>query len=284
MNLPPRKLTPYQTRYGSPIRQPHAESNSFIDDLLVRSSVKRFDSSRPLPPGTLQLLIAAAQSASTSGMLQTWSVLALETKEDKERIYKAPHSNVIIGDTDTHNHIAIDTCSVLLIWLADLTRIEIILKTLSEDPNVHEQMNRAEYHLKAIIDATIAAQTCFMAAETLGLTGTYCGAIRQLPIEFLAKEFNLPKYTFPIFGMMLGYPAARTPVKPRLPQELVLHRGSYKPIENVKELEKYDKVLAPKLPGKHFRTYEDRVLERMAPSLTKSWMGDSLKVMGFNFK
>jgi nitroreductase len=272
------KLTPYQSRYGMPIDEPQIETNEFITGILQHSSCKRFNN-RPLSDGMLELLIGAAQSASTSGMLQTWSVIALTTTEDKAKLFNAPDNRIIIGDKDSQNYIAIDTSSVVLLWLADLSRVNDILKNEPDD-QLKAQTTRAEYHLKAVIDATIAAQTCFIAAEAMGLSGTYCGAIRQLPIEFLEKEFNLPKYTFPIFGTVLGY-ALHKPnfVKPRLPLDVVLHHGSYKQADDT-ALKEYDKILSTRTHS----SYKKRVVERMVPSETKSWVGNSLRHMGFNFK
>ncbi|MCF5721867.1 hypothetical protein GIV38_09500 [Pseudomonas syringae] len=41
---------------------------------------------KPLPPGTLEALTAAAQSAATSSNLQAWSVIAVQSRERKMRL------------------------------------------------------------------------------------------------------------------------------------------------------------------------------------------------------
>ena len=117
-----------------------------------------------------------------------------------------------------------------------------------------------------------------MAAESMGITGTYCGAIRQLPIKFLEKEFNLPKYTFPIFGTVHGYTDTKYNgrVKARLPNNLILHRGTYNKLENVNDLERSNAT--PDL------NYSSRVVERLRPSDTKHATGTALRHMGFDFK
>lgn len=50
--------------------------NAVIATILAHRSVRAF-TREPLPAGTLERLVAAAQSASTSSNLQTWSVVAV---------------------------------------------------------------------------------------------------------------------------------------------------------------------------------------------------------------
>jgi len=57
--------------------------NETIDTLMQHRSVRAF-TDQPLAPNTLELLIAAAQSASTSSNLQTWSVVAVQDSARKK--------------------------------------------------------------------------------------------------------------------------------------------------------------------------------------------------------
>jgi len=278
-------MTPYQKRYGYSVPNPAVEPNEFVTLLLSRGSKQQFNNT-PLPPGMLELLVAAAQSAPTSGMLQTWSVIALTSPEDKARLFtdtgQQPSNTTIIGGVDSTNFHAINSAAVVLIWLADLSRLETILESADINDRTRAQTTQAEYHLKAIIDAAIAAQTFVMAAESMGISGTYCGAIRQLPIAFLKTEFNLPKYTFPIFGTVHGYCDSTTVVKPRLPQNLVLHHSTYKKMQDTNDLTKYNQVHMQR--GEPNRaTFEHRTIERLSPSFSKEAVGSALRQMGFDF-
>jgi nitroreductase len=280
-------MTPYQKRYGGQVPDVGVVPNEFISNLLSRWSRRKF-TGKPLEPGVLELLVAAAQSAPSSGMLQTWSVIALTTPEEKAKLFTktlhSPNNIQIIGGIDSHNVNAINTSAVVLIWLADLSRIKVALDSVKVDARTLSQPTFADYHLKAIIDATIAAQTFCLAAESMGIEGTYCGAIRQLSIEFLEAEFNLPKYTFPVFGTIHGYCEIENPViKPRLPNEMVLHRGSYNKMQSAAEFEKYNNVHTRNI-SKNVSSYESRVVERLKPTYTKEHVGDSLRHMGFDFK
>jgi len=282
---------PFHARYGrDDIPLPDQQPNSFTENLLKRTSCRNFLPT-PLPNGTLELLIAAAQSAPTSGMLQTWSVISLNV-EDRKKLLSSQYRNTI-GGVDTSNFTAIETCSIFLIWLADLNRTNFILQNTDAPPETKSQVDKAEFHLKAVVDATIAAQTLFMTAESMGISGTYMGAIRQLPATFLQDTFNLPKYTFPLFGMAIGYPAmqilSRLPTpplespKPRLTQDFILHHSTYKPMSSLGELKDYNTV-HQKIGRRGVSNFESRVVERLDPSETKQRTGEFLKQMGFGFE
>ena len=283
---------PFHARYGrDDIPLPEQQPNSFTKTLLARTSCRNFFPTA-LPNGTLELLVAAAQSAPTSGMLQTWSVISLNA-EDRKTLLSSPECRYIIGGVDTANFTAIETCSIFLIWLADLNRTNFILQNTNAPPETKLQVNKAEFNLKAIVDASIAAQTLFITAESMGLGGTYMGAIRQLPTTFLQDTFNLPKYTFPLFGMAIGYPAmqilSRLPTepvakpRPRLSQDFILHHSTYKPMSSLKELTDYNTV-HQQISRRGVSTFESRVVERLDPSESKQQTGEFLKQMGFGFE
>jgi len=62
-----------------------ARLNPVIEQLLAHRSVRAYLPD-PLPEGTLQTLVAAAQSASNSSNLQAWSVVAVQDTARKARL------------------------------------------------------------------------------------------------------------------------------------------------------------------------------------------------------
>ena len=63
--------------------------------------------------GTLEMLVAAAQSASTSSNLQAWSLVAVEDSARKARLAE------LVG-----NQAHVRAAPLFLVWLADLARLE----------------------------------------------------------------------------------------------------------------------------------------------------------------
>jgi nitroreductase len=210
-------------RYGStehPLAQLSAEElrvfeNQTFEGLLKHRSIRAFDS-RPVPEHTVEMMVAAAQSASTSSNFQTWSVVSVTDPERKARL------NAVSGQQKQ-----IDTCPLFLVWIADLAR----LRSLGEQRQVpHGSLDYLEAFLLANIDATLASQNAAVAAEAAGLGVVYIGGIRN-SAEVVAKELGLPSSSFASFGMCVGYPDPQKPasIKPRLPMSAVLHKEQYNP-------------------------------------------------------
>ena len=189
--------------------------NQTFEALLSHRSIRAFDP-RAVPEHTVEMMVAAAQSASTSSNFQTWSVVSVTDPERKARL------NAVSGQQKQ-----IDTCPLFLVWIADLAR----LRSLGEQRQVpHGSLDYLEAFLVANIDATLAAQNAAVAAEAAGLGVVYIGGIRN-SADVVAKELGLPSSSFAAFGMCVGYPDAQKPasIKPRLPMSAVLHKEQYNP-------------------------------------------------------
>ncbi|MBD2102794.1 NADPH-dependent oxidoreductase [Leptolyngbya sp. FACHB-261] len=219
-----------QARYGIPNFQIDGELNSCLETLLSHRSIRAY-LPQPLPKGTLETLIAAAQSAATSSNLQTWSVVAVEDAGRKERLSQFAGGQAHIRQ-----------CPLFLVWLADLARIRHVAQSRGL---THDGLNYLEMFVTAVVDAALAAQNAVVAAESLGLGTVYIGGMRNQP-EAVATELGLPLGVFATFGLCIGYPNPERPaaVKPRLPQAAVLHRERYAPLEAQDQaLNQYNQVM-----------------------------------------
>jgi FMN reductase (NADPH) len=81
-----------------------------------------------------------------------------------------------------------------------------------------------------------------LAAESLGLVFCYIGAIRNKPRQVI-DLLGLPRLTFPLVGMTLGWPVAPPRLRPRLPLEAVLHWDRYDPAGEEIHLRHYDQEM-----------------------------------------
>jgi len=217
-------------RYGEPdagIRFP--DLNETATTVLSHRSVRAF-TDQPLANGTLELLVAAAQSAPTSSNLQVWSVVAVEEGERKARLAGL-----------ARNQKQIIEAPLLLVFLSDLSRLSRLAAAKSERIEGLEYLDTA---LMGFIDAALAAQNVVTVAESLGLGTVYIGALRNHP-EAVAAELVLPALAAPAFGLAIGHPdpARPTAVKPRLPQRAVLHRETYATTDESEAVTRYDEVL-----------------------------------------
>lgn len=187
--------------------------NAILAHLLAHRTIRAYKPD-PLPPGTLETLIAAASSASTSSNLQTWSVVTVTDHATKVELSKVGANQKYIYE-----------CPLLLVWIADLSRNT----RLGREEGVHLEANETlEMMLMAAMDATLAAQNASVAAESLGLGTCFIGGLRNDAAR-VAELLALPPGAFAVFGMCVGYAkdGVASEVKPRLPQDIVLHREKY---------------------------------------------------------
>lgn len=187
--------------------------NDTLDLLLAHRSIRRFRPGAP-PPGAVETLVAAAQSAPTSSNLQTWSVVAVEDPERKDRLAH------LAGDQGF-----IRQAPLFLVWLIDQRKLRTVAATQGREAGALDYL---ESFLLGAVDTSLAAQNATVALESLGLGAVYVGAIRNRPAE-VAAELGLPPGVFALFGQAIGWPdpEAGAEVKPRLPQAAVLFREQY---------------------------------------------------------
>ncbi|MCX8999673.1 NADPH-dependent oxidoreductase [Rhizobiaceae bacterium BDR2-2] len=217
-----------ETRYGGAVPVLPPQWNATLDVLLDHRTSRNYLPDR-LPEGTVELLVAAAQSAPTSSNLQAWSVVAVEDPERKARL---------AGYTGGNAHIL--DAPLFLIWLVDLKRLRDIARDAG---NRGEGLDYLESFLLGAIDAALAAQNAVVAGDSLGLGSCYIGGIRNRP-EDVARELGLPPETVAVFGLTVGYPdpVVKADVKPRLPQSAVLFHERYGETTKA-DLDAYDERL-----------------------------------------
>lgn len=220
-----------QARYGAQapaVSLPHLPA---LDTLLHHRTVRHFLGDA-LPEHTIETLVAAAQSAPTSSNLQTWSVIAVESQARRDQLAQ------LVGQ---QKHLS--AAPLVLVWLADLSRIERLGQAQGRDP---AGLHYLDTFLMAVIDATLAAQNAVVAAEAMGLGTCYIGGMRNQP-EQVAQVLGTPRQVFPVFGLVVGHPDPARPaaIKPRLPQSAVLHREQYHvPATAQEEIGDYNAALA----------------------------------------
>ncbi len=216
-----------EERYRDPAMPAPAQWNPVLETLIGHRSVRHF-LPKPLPDGTVELIVAAAQSASSSSNLQVWSLVTVENPETKARLSEYAGGQKHIREAP-----------LFIAWLADLRRVRSLAEKRDIDVVGPDYL---EMGMVAMIDAALAAQNAFVALESMGLGGVYIGAMRNHP-EKVAEELGLPANVFCVFGMCVGWPdlSAGEAVKPRLPQSVVLHKERYGEPTDQADIAAYDR-------------------------------------------
>ena len=253
-------------------------TNPTLELIHAHGSVRHYKPD-PVPASLVETIVAAAQRASTSSNMQTYSVVAVTAHETRVQLAK------LCGE---QQHIV--DAPVFLAWCADRYRLE-------ELNRMRGYQHNAEYlesFLVAAMDAVIAAQNAALAAESLGLGICYIGGIRNKSASVI-ELLGLPRHVFPITGMTLGYPVRSPRIRPRLPQEAILHWEEYDPDQEA-ALRAYDRTMIETgiyqgrqvdIPGKEGEMEEYGWLEHTArrtsqPSRTE--LLSDVKSQGFGIK
>ncbi len=262
-------------RYGADIPAIASGADDILGHLLAHRSIRSYRPD-PVPPHTVETLVAAAQSASSSSNLQTWSVVAVEDPARKQRLSE------FVG-----NQKHVRQAPLFLVWLADLSRAERLAR---REGRPDDGLHFLETLFVAIIDAALAAQNAVVALEALGLGSVYIGAIRNRP-QAVAEELGLPPNVLAVFGLCVGYPdlAAGEDVKPRLRQSVVLHRERYAPTDEIHGIAAYDETLRGFQTSQRVAPvgWRDTVLNRLGSAKAlngRDKLTEALRALGFGLK
>jgi nitroreductase len=249
--------------------------NDTIASLLEHRSVRGYRPD-PVPAGTLETLIAAAQSAATSSNMQWWSAVVVGDSARKKVLAE-------IAGNQKH----IEECPLYICWVADMSRNRRISQA---EKTEFECMPWLETFMVACIDAALAAQNAVVAAESLGLQTVYIGAMRNDPVR-VARLLELPEGAFVVFGLCVGYATEKAAgeVKPRLPQATVVHHDRYDATGEAGERRAYDGELLKFSQRQEMAagTWTQRVLNRLGPIASmngREKMREALKSLGFEIR
>jgi nitroreductase len=225
----PAYLTALEQRYASQSRPANLLWNETVATLLSHKSVRAY-LARPLAEGTIETLIAAAQSASSSSNLNLVSVIAVTDESTKSRL-------AALAGNQKH----IVQAPLLLLWVADLSRAA---RLGERQDAVVEGLDYLDSFVTAAVDAGIAAQNAVVAAESLGLGTVYIGALRNRP-EDVAAVVGLPPRSAVVFGLVIGWPDPELPasIKPRPSQEAILHKNQFSDVAEAQALDAYEEAI-----------------------------------------
>ncbi len=177
----------------------------------------------------LENIIYSGTRASTTGNMQLYSVIVNQA-EDKMKELLPLHFNQPV----------VNNAPALLTFVADFNRF---IKWCDVNNAVHGYNNFLSF-FTAAIDALLVAQNVCVAAENNGLGICYLGTTTYNAREII-KVLNLPKLTFPITTIAIGYPKDVPELIDRISLKGIIHKETYKDYSNdeIKKLYYYKECL-----------------------------------------
>jgi nitroreductase len=165
----------------------------------------------PIPDQILMDILDCGIRASSSGNMQTYSIIVTKDVENRNRLLE-PHMD---------QKMVIDA-PVFLTFCADFHRMRRWLE-LSQAP---DNFDNFFSFLIAAIDAILVSQNVALAAEAKGLGICYLGSTLA-NADQIGEILELPANVVPVVGFSLGYPAEQPALRDRLPGEALIHMEKY---------------------------------------------------------
>lgn len=216
-------------------------TNPTIETILKHRSIRKF-TDQPLTEEQIELLVKSAQAASTSSFTQSYSIIGIDDANIKKQLRAIASDQKYVEEN-----------GYFFVFVADQYRNKSIGEKYEADISALDTIQRL---FVAYGDASFAAQNLALAAESLGLGICYIGSILN-DVYKTAEILQLPDYTFPLFGIAVGYPNHSPEQKPRLPQNVIFHRNHYDKEQLKPSLDEYDKVIGRYYESRTGGTKED---------------------------
>ena len=247
--------------------------SDYVYELMKQHhSVRKFKD-QPLSSETVEKLVEAGQSASTSSYLQTYSIIGVEDPSIKARLKEVSGQPYVLDN------------GYLFVFVLDYYRHHLVDEVAAS--NMETSYGSAEGLLVGTIDVALVAQNMAVAAEDMGYGIVYLGSLRN-DVARVREILNLPDYTFPLFGMAVGEPSedeSGSP-KPRLPFEHVFHENQYNADkeQQLTQIKQYDKDIQEyyekRTQGKRSESWSEQIKNMMSKK-TRPDILEKLNLKGF---
>lgn len=173
-------------------------------------------------------ILEAAQAMPSSINSEETSVIVIRDKEKKEKLAEL-----------TGNQAYISKAPVFLVFVLDMYKTYLAGEKTGKKQVIHESY---EGLTAGVFDAGLAMGGAIIAAESLGLGIVPIGGIRRSPKEVI-ELLDLPSYTYPLVGLVVGYAEDNSKQKPRFPLKAFKHEEVYNKTEMNSFINEYDKTM-----------------------------------------
>lgn len=201
--------------------------NKTIESIKNHRSIRDFKSDE-IDESIINEIILAAQSMPSSINGQQTSIIVVKNKKTKAKISEYAGGQPWI-----------DKAPVFLLFVTDFYKTNLAAKKNGFTQEIHESI---EGTVVGTFDSGLSMGAAIIAAESLGLGIVPIGGIRRNP-QGIIDLLDLPEMTFPVAGLVIGYPNGESRKKPRLPLNTFRHDEKYHTETLEKEIDNYDSIM-----------------------------------------
>ena len=159
----------------------------------------------------LRSILYSGTKASTTGNMQLYSIVVSKENSQREKLLPL-HFNQPVAKN----------APVLITFVADFNRFSKWCSISKAQPGFDNFLS----FYTASIDALLVAQNVCVAAENCGLGICYLGTTTYNAQEII-DVLELPKLTFPVTTIAIGYPDETPELTDRIPLNGIIHSEKY---------------------------------------------------------
>ena len=182
-----------------------------MKNLMTRRTIRKY-ADREVEEQLLNRLMEEAARTQTMGNLQLYSVVVTRSKEIKQQLAPAHFNQPMVMEAP-----------VVLTICADFNRTTRWCEERKADPGYDNLLS----FLNAATDALLYTQTLCNLMDEEGLGYCYLGTTIYQP-QAIIDVLQLPRLTFPVATLTVGWPAEEPPLSDRLPLESFVHNETYR--------------------------------------------------------
>lgn len=175
-----------------------------------RKSIRKY-SDKEVSQELLASLLEEAEHTPTMGNLQLYSVVVTRSAEMKAKLAPAHFNQPMVT-----------SAPVVLTFCADFRRTSLWAENRKAVPGYDNFLS----FINAATDTLLYCQTFCNIAEEAGLGTCFLGTTVYMP-QMLIDTLQLPKLTFPIATITLGWPDENPAQSDRLPLKAIVHEETY---------------------------------------------------------
>lgn len=245
---------------------------SVTEILSQRVTCRRYQR-EPLTDSQREDIFAAIRNTPTSFNAQNYTVIYIDDQEKKLHLYD------IIGQKQ------IKTCAAFLVFCTDFHKIEAGAAAKGvEMPSVYNTLDGV---IDGTINASLAMMSALITAESLGLGTCPIGYARTVNPKAVAEALNLPPHVMAVCGLAIGIPNEHHDLKPKQPDDLLIHHNTYRTEGIAEDIIDYDTEIIryneTREGGTTDNDWVKHITDYYREMLTLNMM-DKLRPLGFDVK
>ncbi len=176
-----------------------------------------------IDPDLLNDILMTGLRSSSSGNIQSWSVIVTQDEENKAKLFKAHYEQPMVNEAPA-----------VLTFCADFHRMREWIRVNGSKQSFDDFLG----FMVGAVDAVIAAQSICLAAESVGLGICYMGTT-LMSADKIIEILELPENVFPVTSIVIGYPAEDPALRDRLSLDMMVHHETYRPLSDDEIREKH---------------------------------------------